>query len=83
MPHTACDAVAGAPKESLILIAGQGATSSVWTPDLLRCLAQNREVIPFDNQGMGLSTYTDTDYGVASYAANTVDLIDAVQVQGG
>lgn len=68
----------GAP---LVLIAGQGATSSVWTPDLLRGLAQNREVIPFDNMGIGLSTFfssTDADYSGAAYAAHTADLIEAL-----
>ena len=39
----------------LLLIAGQGATATVWTPDLLQTLAQGRQVTVFTNRGIGLS----------------------------
>ena len=41
-----------------------GATTFVWTPDLLRGLAQGRQVITFDNAGMGLSTDTSGNFSV-------------------
>ena len=34
----------------LVLIAGQGATSSIWGPDLLSSLAQDRPVVIFDTR---------------------------------
>lgn len=40
----------------LLMIAGQGATATVWTPDLLQTLAQGRQVTVFTNKGLGLST---------------------------
>lgn len=40
----------------LIMVAGQGATATVWTPDLLQTLAQTRQVTIFTNRGVGLST---------------------------
>ncbi|KAK9814864.1 hypothetical protein WJX73_000694 [Symbiochloris irregularis] len=72
---TACN---GPP---LLLIAGQGATSSIWTPALLRSLAQHREVIIFDNKGIGLSTYDGDDYTIQSFAESTRDLVEALDLQ--
>ena len=40
----------------LLMISGQGATATVWTPDLLQTLAQGRQVTIFTNKGVGLST---------------------------
>ena len=39
----------------LLMISGQGATATVWTPDLLQTLAQGRQVTIFTNRGVGLS----------------------------
>ena len=38
------------------MVSGQGATATVWTPDLLQTLAQGRQVTIFTNKGLGLST---------------------------
>ena len=38
------------------MVAGQDATATVWTPDLLQSLAQGRQVTIFTNKGIGLST---------------------------
>ena len=40
----------------LLMISGQGATATVWTPDLLQTLAQGRQVTIFTNKGISLST---------------------------
>ena len=37
------------------MVAGQGATATVWTPDLLQTLAQTRQVTVFTNRGLGFS----------------------------
>ena len=42
----------------LLLIAGSGATATIWTPDLLQTLAQGRQVTIFTNRGIGLSQTT-------------------------
>ena len=39
----------------LIVVSGQGATATVWTPDLLQTLAQGRQVTIFTNKCLGLS----------------------------
>ena len=41
------------------MISGQGATATVWTPDLLQTLAQGRQVTVFTNRGDGFSTDTE------------------------
>ncbi len=38
-----------------VLVIGIGCTMSDWTPRLLRALAADREVIIFDNAGIGAS----------------------------
>ena len=65
-----------------MMIAGQGATLSIWTPDLLKNLAAGRQVTIFDNRGIGLSTDTTTEpYSIGLYAASTVDLIEALGLE--
>lgn len=63
------------------MITGQGATSSIWTPVLLQNLAQDREVIIFDNKGIGESTYDGDDYTVQSFAESTLDLVEALGLE--
>ena len=65
----------------LILVAGQGATLQFWTPDLLRLLAQGREVIIFDSMGVGMSTYSGIDYSLAHFAETTVDFLEALDLE--
>ena len=61
------------------MIAGSGATLGIWTPDLLKTLAQERQVIIFDNRGIGLSTDSaEIEHTADSYAESTVNLIDAL-----
>ena len=38
------------------MVSGQGATATVWTPDLLQTLAKGRQVTIFTNKGVGLSS---------------------------
>lgn len=61
------------------MIAGSGATLGIWTPDLLKTLAQERQVIIFDNRGIGLSTDSaEAEHTADSYAESTMNLIDAL-----
>ncbi|KAK9803318.1 hypothetical protein WJX73_001019 [Symbiochloris irregularis] len=73
------------PGRPLIMITGSGATYSDWTPDLLSGLAQNREVIIFDNRGIGRSTdsYIPPNglYTLGDYASSTVDFIAEIGLE--
>ena len=69
----------GCAGRPLLLIAGSGATLGIWTPDLLKTLAERRKVIIFDNRGIGLSTDSaEAEHTADSYAESTVNLIDAL-----
>ena len=63
-----------------MLATGCGQTSSVWTPDLLKNLAQNRQVTIFDNRGIGLSTDTRTNITILDFAESTIDFTKALQL---
>lgn len=43
------------PSSLQVLLMGFGGTMAEWTPQFLRPLAQNREVIIFDYYGQGLT----------------------------
>ena len=62
----------------LVMLAGQGATARVWTPDLLRGLAQARQVYTPDNMGIGLSSKSDSDYSLEAFAQSTLDFLEAL-----
>ena len=67
----------------LVMVVGLGCTKSTWTPDLLQTLAENREVIIFDNRGSGHSTDPEwPDHGsLEGYANSTVDLVHALDLE--
>lgn len=67
----------------LIMVSGQGATATVWTPDLLQTLAQGRQVTVFTNRGVGYSTDAEEteSSSVSGYADSTVDLIEALELE--
>lgn len=61
------------------MVAGSGATLGIWTPDLLKTLAEDQQVIIFDNRGIGLSTDSqEAEHTADSYAESTVGLINAL-----
>lgn len=64
------------------MIAGIHCTLSTWTPDLLSSLAATREVVIFDNKGVGLSPDADWpgDVSIGSYAESTLALISALDI---
>lgn len=55
------------------MVSGQGATATVWTPDLLQTLAQGRQVTIFTNKGIGYST--DTQHEASSVAGLDLKLL--------
>jgi len=67
----------------LVMIAGVRCTLSTWTPDLLKNLAATREVVVFDNKGVGFSYDAEWpgDVSIQSYAESTVALISALELE--
>lgn len=60
--HSCLSQQVSAPRHAgrpLVMVSGQGATATVWTPDLLQTLAQGRQVTVFTNRGIGYSTDAD------------------------
>ena len=64
-----------------MLIPGASSTVNVWSPDLLRGLAQGRQLITFDPAGMGLSADTSGNASVEYYAYSTALLLDALGLE--
>jgi pimeloyl-ACP methyl ester carboxylesterase len=73
------------PRPPLLLITGFGVTMYDWGVKPLRALAQNREVIIFNNPGIGNSSFptdigTEKNLTYADLANHTVNLIQALQL---
>ena len=68
---------------TLVMIVGLGCTKSSWTPDLLRTLAESREVLIFDNKGSGHSYFDDkqAEVSIEDFASSTLDLLEALEIQ--
>jgi len=76
---SAADSAAAGAAAPLLLIMGSSGTMDMWSPDFVAALAQDREVIVFDNRGIG---ETD-DPGSRAYtfprlADDTAGLIEAL-----
>ena len=65
------------------MVVGLGCTKSTWSPDLLHTLAENREVVVFDNRGSGHSK--DPEWSehasLEGYANSVVDLVHALELE--
>jgi len=68
------EAGAGTP---LVLIHGNWATSSWWEPTLAR-LQPGRYAVAYDMRGRGATRGRDSDYSIASLAADLLALVDAL-----
>ncbi len=62
----------------LLLIMGSSGTMDEWAPDLVTALAQGREVVVFDNRGMGTTTNPSSKYAFSRLADDTAGLIRAL-----
>ena len=63
----------------LLLCMGYGGTMDMWSPALIRYLAEDRQVIVFDYPGMGLSGPKDT-VSIQTLADDTKGLMDALNI---
>jgi pimeloyl-ACP methyl ester carboxylesterase len=66
--------------EPLLLIQGMSANHKAWGP-LVPLLQQSFETIAFDNRGMGLSRPVTEGFSIAEMAADTVGLLDALEIE--
>jgi 3-oxoadipate enol-lactonase len=67
--------------EPLLLIQGMSANHMAWGRPFSSLLEQSFEVISFDNRGMGLSSPVTEQFTIAEMAADTVGLLDALELE--
>ena len=67
--------------EPLLLIQGMSANHKAWGRPFSSLLEQSFEVISFDNRGIGLSRPVTEAFSIAEMAADTADLLDALEVE--
>jgi len=71
----------GGEGEPLLLIQGMSATHLAWGRPFLDELERSFDVIVFDNRGMGLSGRAELPFTTADLAADTVGLLDALELE--
>jgi 3-oxoadipate enol-lactonase len=67
--------------EPMLLIQGMSATHLTWGRPFLAPLEQSFECIVFDNRGMGLSGPAEMPFTTVDLAADTVGLLDALEIE--
>ena len=67
--------------EPLLLIQGMGGTHVSWGRPFSELLERDFEVIAFDNRGMGLSRRVGGEFSIAEMAADTAELLDALELE--
>jgi 3-oxoadipate enol-lactonase len=66
--------------EPLVMIHGLGAACNLWS-GLLPALAEHFQTVVFDNRGIGRTDAPDTPYTVPMMAADTIGLMDALEIE--
>jgi pimeloyl-ACP methyl ester carboxylesterase len=69
---------AAADSTPLLLVMGSSGTMDMWSPEFVDDLAQGREVVVFDNRGMGETDDPAGAYGFSQLADDTAGLIEAL-----
>ena len=69
---------AAAGSTPLLMIMGSSATMDEWSPQLVEALAQGREVVVFDNRGMGETSDPGGAYQFSQLADDTAGLVKAL-----
>jgi 3-oxoadipate enol-lactonase len=67
--------------EPLLLIQGMSGTRLAWGEPFLTALGGSFECIRFDNRGIGLSGQTEEPFTIADLAADTVALLDRLELE--
>jgi len=69
---------AAAGSTPLLMIMGSSGTMDMWSPQFVESLAQGREVVVFDNRGMGETNDPSGAYQFSQLADDTAGLIKAL-----
>jgi len=69
---------AAAGSTPLLMIMGSSATMDEWSPQFVEALAQGREVVVFDNRGMGETSDPGGAYQFSQLADDTAGLVKAL-----
>lgn len=67
--------------EPMLLIQGMSATHMTWGRPFLSPLEESFDCIVFDNRGMGLSGRAELPFAIADLAADTIGLLDALEIE--
>ncbi len=67
--------------EPMLLIQGMSATHLTWGRPFLSLLEQDFDCVVFDNRGMGKSGQAELPFTIADMAADTVGLLDALEIE--
>jgi 3-oxoadipate enol-lactonase len=70
----------GGGGEPLLLIQGMSGTHVSWGRPFRQLLEADFECIAFDNRGIGLSGAVEDPFTIAEMAADTVELLDALEI---
>jgi len=77
-PGATSSPVATPPATPLLLVMGSSGTMDMWSPELVAALAQERQVVVFDNRGMGETDDPLGAYPFSQLADDTAGLITAL-----
>jgi 3-oxoadipate enol-lactonase len=67
--------------EPMLLIQGMSATHLAWGRPFLSPLEESFDCVVFDNRGMGMSGWAEMPFTTADLAADTVGLLDALEIE--
>jgi 3-oxoadipate enol-lactonase len=67
--------------EPLLLIQGMSGTHVSWGEPFRRALEESFDVVAFDNRGIGLSPRIEAPFTIAEMAADTVGLLDELEIE--
>lgn len=81
LPETELNYERSGSGEPLLLIQGMSANHMAWGREFTSLLEREFEVIAFDNRGMGLSRPVTEGFSIAEMAADTADLLAALEVE--
>src|SRR5262249_51687350 len=71
----------GGEGEPLLLIQGMSANHMAWGQTFRSLLEADFECVVFDNRGIGLSGRVSEQFSIAEMAADTLGLLDALEIE--
>lgn len=65
----------------LVMILGLSCDVNWWTPELIETIAEDFKTIIFDHRGVGRTDKPEIDYSIKMFAADTIGLMDGLNIQ--